>query len=328
METELLQQTKRHFSKLGLMYFLGTLIIVSVQSLSAILAVFISPDIMENNNMYLLITMLPMYLIAVPLMVLLIKRVPGKTIVQHKMTVGQWLIAFIMCYAILYASNIVGQIISTVIGILKGSMVSNTVADIVIGTSPWMTFFIMVLCAPVMEEILFRKLLIERTVRYGEGTAIVISGLMFGLFHGNLNQFAYAFTLGMFLGFIYVKTGKLIYVILLHMIINFMGSVLGLLILDMSGYQELVQILNSSSITMGDIMEYLPALMLLLSYGFALITLTVSGVVLLIIKRKRFTCRPGEISIPKGRRFSITILNLGMLIFSIFWIVQIILQLL
>ena len=72
-----------------------------------------------------------------------------------------------------------------------------------------MTFIIAVLIAPTAEELLFRKLLTERIVKYGELAAVLASGLFFGLFHGNLNQFSYAFLLGLFLGFIYVKTGKL-----------------------------------------------------------------------------------------------------------------------
>ena len=51
------------------------------------------------------------------------------------------------------------------------------------------TFLYMVICAPILEEYIFRKLIVDRTVKYGQGVAIVLSGLMFGLFHGNLNQF-------------------------------------------------------------------------------------------------------------------------------------------
>ena len=47
---------------------------------------------------------------------------------------------------------------------------------------------------------------------------MLFSGLMFGLFHGNLNQFVYAFVLGLCFGFIYVKTGNIRYTIGLHML--------------------------------------------------------------------------------------------------------------
>jgi len=42
--------------------------------------------------------------------------------------------------------------------------------------------------APVCEELIFRKMLVTRALKYGEGVAILLSGLVFGLFHGDLNQ--------------------------------------------------------------------------------------------------------------------------------------------
>ena len=79
--------------------------------------------------------------------------------------------------------------------------------EVATSSNLWVNLFIMVLCAPVAEELIFRKLLIDRLTQYGEGVAVLFSGLMFGLFHGNLNQFVYAFVLGLCFGFIYVKTG-------------------------------------------------------------------------------------------------------------------------
>ena len=49
---------------------------------------------------------------------------------------------------------------------------------------------------------------------------------MFGLFHLNLFQFFYAFGLGLMFGYVYMRTSQLRYSIVMHMIINFNGSVL------------------------------------------------------------------------------------------------------
>lgn len=51
---------------------------------------------------------------------------------------------------------------------------------------------------PIFEEILFRKILIDKTIKYGARISIIISALLFGLFHGNVNQFFYAFLMGGF----------------------------------------------------------------------------------------------------------------------------------
>lgn len=324
MEYEQLKESKRHFSKLGWMYFLGSLIIIVVQSVASVIVAMTNPELLSNPDAYLYIALLPMYLIAVPIMAFLIKRVPAIQPETHKLTGKQLLSCFCMCYAIMYLSNLIGQIITLLIGAVKGAPVNNVIADIATGISPVTAMILMVICAPVIEEFVFRKLLIDRAVKYGEGTAIVLSGLMFGLFHGNLNQFAYACFLGMFWGFIYVKTGKLIYSIIMHMFINFLGSVVSLFILNLPFLQ--VDTSDTAAI-MAAAAEHAGEFLLYFLYIVFILVVLIAGIVLLIKNRQKFTCEPGEIEIPRGKRFSTVILNAGMLLFAILWLIQIIAQL-
>lgn len=328
MENELMTQSKKHFSKIGLMYFLGTLIIFGIQIACSKIASAINPNLMtENYNLYFLIIMLPMYAISMPLTILLISRIPAATIEKKNMTVKQWFVAFFMCYSIVYLSNIIGNVLTTVISTIKGSAVSNVMLDLSTTLSPWASIPVMVILAPIMEELIFRKLLIDRTVKFGEGTAILMSGLMFGLFHGNLNQFAYAFTLGIFFGFLYVKTGKILYTVILHMVINFFGSVVAPLLLNYSGYMEIAGAMEDPELMMSIVMEHLPGLMLFMVYALVLLGIVIAGIVLLIANAKKFKTNSGEVTLPKGKRFSTIFLNVGMILFSLFWIVQIISQL-
>ena len=108
-------------------------------------------------------------------------------------------------------------------------------ADTVSSVSLWAVFLFMVILAPIFEEIFFRKVVIDRLRRYGDLPAIIISGLVFGLIHGNFSQFFYAALLGMVFGAIYVHTGKLGYTIFLHMLINFMGSFYTALMMEKFG---------------------------------------------------------------------------------------------
>lgn len=329
MENEMMTQTKKHFSKLGLMYFLGTLIILGGQYLTRFIIQTAAPGLSENYDLYLITVMLPMYVVTMPLMALLIRTVPAEQPMEKKkMSVGQWLVAFIMCYAAVYVSNVIGLILTNIISLIKGSAVANDILDIASSTNPWTNLLLMVICAPIAEELLFRKLLIDRTVKYGEGCAIFFSGLFFGLFHGNLNQFAYAFTMGLLLGFIYVKTRNIIYTILIHMVTNFMSSVLAMTLLKSTGYMELANgTYSSPEDMMPYIMERLPQWLMLITYMLAIIGMTIAGIVLWIVKAKKFTCNPGEITVPKGKRFSTYMLNVGMILFCTIWLLRIILQL-
>lgn len=321
-----LKQTKRHFSKLGLMFLLGTLIIYGVQIAASAIAGVINPDLLNSTAYALLITMIPMYVIAMPLMALLIHTVPAVSLEKKKMTAGQWILAFLMCYGGTYVSNYIGVILTQIIGIIKGSPVSNTILEIATSSNVWVNFFIMVICAPIAEELLFRKMIIDRTVKYGEATAILFSGLMFGLFHGNLNQFVYAFVLGLFFGFIYVKTGNVLYTIFLHMLVNFLGSIVGVLLLNWLG-NDFINALSNPA----EIMTYAASNMtkLIVYFGYAVLIFGVAlaGIILIIVNAKKIRFQPGEVTIPKGKRFSTTVLNIGMGIYFVFWIAIIILQL-
>lgn len=87
---------------------------------------------------------------------------------------------------------------------------------------PSMLFVIII--GPIFEELIFRKLMIDRISIYGDRLAIIVSSVAFGLHHGNLTQFIYTTMAGIVFGHIYTKTRRIIYPILLHMIVNFFGT--------------------------------------------------------------------------------------------------------
>lgn len=324
MNYELLKTYKKHFSSLGLMYFFGALIIIGVQVAVSMLVLAFAPSLLDNPNLSLLVSMLPTYAIAFPLTSLLIRQVPGVQMKKHNMKPTQLLGAFAISYALMYLSNLAGQFFTNIIGIIKGSPVDDAIADLVSELNPLTAFFVMVLLAPALEEWIFRKLLVDRTIRYGEGTAIFLSGLMFGLFHGNLNQFVYTFLVGAFWAFIYVKTGRLRYTIYLHMALNFMGSIGSLFFLDaISTLEGGSSAMNGFHFLLGMLLP----LAIVIPYLIVVFGLVISGIVLLVTNWKRFRLIPAELFIPKEKRFSVIFLNAGMIPYVLFWIIQIILQL-
>lgn len=329
---ESLKTTRKHFSRLGGMFILGTVIIHVAQIVPAVLVKIFRPEWLRDGNISLTLSIVPMYLVGMPALIALVKTVPAETVEKKKMEWWQFVVAAVMCFGLMYGSNLVGTLISTIIGAVKGSMVQNTLLDIVTSISVFFMVLYMVICAPVMEEYVFRKLIVERTVKYGQGVAVVVSGLMFGLFHGNLNQFAYAFTLGCFLAFLYVKTGKLKITIALHMMINFMGSVVSLKItelIDMDRYMEIVADGMDMNALMAYVSENAVGLILYMALALFVFSTMLAALILFIvcIATKKFRFERGRVVIPKGKRFRTVILNVGMLAYCIFWIVIIVIQL-
>ena len=73
----------------------------------------------------------------------------------------------------------------------------------------------------VVEEIIFRGAILRGLMRYGPATAVILSSVLFSLVHMNPLQTVYQFALGIVLALVVLKTGKLIYAIILHFINNF-----------------------------------------------------------------------------------------------------------
>ena len=75
------------------------------------------------------------------------------------------------------------------------------------------------LLGPVAEEILFRGLVLRSLQPYGKKFAIVISSLLFGLFHGNLMQAPFAFMVGLVMGYVAMEY-HIGWAVALHLINN------------------------------------------------------------------------------------------------------------
>lgn len=116
------------------------------------------------------------------------------------------------------------------VSFLKGTPPQNYVSQSVQKMSLTQIIIYVVLLAPVFEELVFRKLLIDKLAKYGTTFCVFVSAFIFGLIHANLYQFFYAFGLGVLLGYVYCIYGKLLYPILIHMFINTLGSVVPIML--------------------------------------------------------------------------------------------------
>lgn len=302
-------EMKKDFSRIGMVMLIGAILITVLQVAGSTVVAMAAPDLIENYDVVLAATMVPVFVIGYPVIIAMLGKKGMDTLEKHTMSVKDMIVAFMMCYGLLIIGNWIGIGITTVIGLAKGSEVTNPLFNIVQSGNVWLNALYTVILAPVFEEIIFRKIICGKLVKYGQGVAIVTSALIFGLFHGNLSQFFYAFFLGLFLAFIYVKTGNVKYNIVLHMMVNAMGTVVSVLIM-----QSLDLETSAGMIGMG-------------IYSICIYGIAIAGIVMMIVKRKSLlTVEPGEVIIEKNERFSTIIGNSGMLLYTIFWVVVMIVQ--
>lgn len=92
----------------------------------------------------------------------------------------------------------------------------------------WLAILVLLVEAPVIEELVFRGLILRGLIaQKGVQRAIVLQAILFAALHLNPWQFATAFVLGCFLGWLFVETRSLGACILFHAAWNGLSFFLG-----------------------------------------------------------------------------------------------------
>lgn len=313
---------RRHFSRAG-WAFCGA----EVTAVLAALAIkwLAVPMIPNQQVLRWMVSFLPMYGAGIPLGMWILSSVPGQPGEQKKMKIGDFFIALIMCFPFMVGGGMLGNLLA---GILSGGRASNNVAEI-IAHQDLLTTLTMIIAAPVMEEMIFRKLLIDRTVRFGEKHAIVFSALAFGLFHCNVYQFFYAFGIGLIFGYVYVRTRKIRYTMLMHFIINFLSGVVAAFFMSRVDSQMMQMVLSQD---VEGLLKLAEQPQILISFYVSLIPLMlqnlitlglgIAGAALLGIRKKRFFFHTTEEEITGKTAVKNLYFNAGMVCFMMVSLIQ------
>ena len=152
---------------------------------------------------------------------------------------GWWFVMFLCCFGIGGIGQFIGSIVNGIITapaaiinyVVSSTLTSsNLVANLLYADDSWIYLIFGIITVgivvPILEELIFRRLVINSTCKYGYGAAIMISAFTFAVYHGNFVQFFYAFGLGILFAYIYCKTGKLRYTVLLHMGYNLYAAMI------------------------------------------------------------------------------------------------------
>lgn len=100
------------------------------------------------------------------------------------------------------------------------------------------SFLMIVVAAPLIEETIFRGIMLDGLLRrYSPTKAIILSSILFGAIHLNPWQFVSAFVLGIFIGWVYYRTKKLMFAITIHLANN-LTAFIGM---HFTNYEELIE---------------------------------------------------------------------------------------
>ena len=314
---EWLKQARRDFSRIGASLCLMVVIWYALATvLEGALYAAVGGKGETPNWVTYVGSGVPLYLIAMPIAVMLMGK---STVIETRkfdMKPGLFFKLLLMCLPMMWAGSVFGSMLSMV---LSNGEATDRVADLAMQTNIWNVVFL-VIVGPIFEEWLFRKQLIDHTRKYGEKTAILLSGLAFGLFHMNLFQFFYAFLLGLMFGYVYTRTSKLRYSTAMHMIINFNGGVLAPWVLTRVDLDQLEKVSEAAENGNAAAMEQwasqnVEGLAIMLVYFVLYGAVILAGFVLLIRNFKRFEFYTAPEELPRGTRVKTVCGNVGMIMF-------------
>lgn len=286
----LLRPHRLWLSRLGWALFAQMAAMLAVQMLVGFLVFRLSPALLHDPAFRWCLSVGSAYGVGVPAFCLALRGMPVPRVRPVRpmgpLNLGK---AYVTALGLVYLANFLTLMLTRLIGALRGAGVTNPV-DNLAAYPIVLNLLLGCVIAPVSEEFLFRKLLLDRLRPYGDRFAILASALCFGLFHGNLNQFFYAFAVGAILAYEVLRTGCLWQSILIHALVNFTSV-------------GLVPLLN----LLGQTGQHIITLLVLGSMGAA--------VAFLAAGRRKVCLAPGIVPLPERWKWRLFFLNPGVLFF-------------
>ena len=125
-----------------------------------------------------------------------------------------------LCNVTNYPTNLVSLL-------LESLGLSGTAPSYAVDSSPLSSGLLLLstcVIPALVEEFLFRGVILRSLMRFGAGTAILISAFLFALMHGNVAQIVFAFPLGVLFALFVVRTGNIWITIAIHFLNNLFSS--------------------------------------------------------------------------------------------------------
>lgn len=312
---------KKFFSNIGIVFLGLTLFTILIQLILGVVLKQLPDSLTNSYDFWMIISAICTYIIPLPFFLYIMGKFEKYNIDKKRLGVLKYVACVIVTFGLCYIGNIMGITITSIIGNLINSPITNPVSQLIGNSNIIVTFIVVVIFAPIIEELFFRKILIDRTIKYGGIASILISATLFAFYHGNLNQFFYAFLMGAFFALIYMKTGRIEYTISLHALVNFFGSIAFASLAGMLSSVDSTHI--SENITSQEIManfpEYLPLIIGFLM-GIFVIVVMVLAIILILLNYNKVEIPKGEVNLGIPALF----LNFGMICFIVYYIFEIV----
>jgi len=226
IEEETNKVKKAEFKKFITGVAISLLALILVQTVLGLVFAFIIPNATANQNViavsliFVLSFILPIYILKGYL------DIPNRVKEdKNKLKPIETLLWVLIALPIMYACTYLVEMLMDKMNINPTMIESALVFDkSIIGK---ILFFVEIAILPaILEEILFRKVMLKGARKHGTIFAMIFTSVMFGLIHMNIPQAVNAMLMGIIFAYITIKTGTILPVVILHLINNGLSALL------------------------------------------------------------------------------------------------------
>lgn len=150
---------------------------------------------------------------------------------------------------------------------------------------------------PLVEEFLFRGILLGKLRFFGDSFALFVSSALFAVMHGNIIQIPFAFIVGLVLAFITIKTNSIVPAIIVHFLVNFRSV--------------LISITLENKFISDEMLNYIYLILLLAVFAAGIISAAI------LSRKKNFFKLESRDDIPFRQAVKASVISVGMLMFLI-----------
>ncbi|MBR2821816.1 MAG: CPBP family intramembrane metalloprotease [Clostridiales bacterium] len=294
------------FAVVGIKYSIfGWFFVFGMRIAVALMLLFCYDFFVDNYyTVYLLMNAFNVCVVGTVVLSVALRKVPKVKIEKHRLKFGHLLLLIMMMYGLSQVGSLMGMpihlILSAIGTVGKEQESIGEFQTLLMGSSQIVMIITVGILPAIFEELLFRKFLIDRTIRHGEFISCAMSGIMFGLWHGNFQQFFFAFFIGVLFAFVYIRTGNIIYTMIMHCSMNLVTTTVTTQLLQKLLEKMGVNIdsgtINESLLNSEAVRQLIPVILLTVLWLIILTGFQITGFVLFIVKRKKFklTAMEGE----------------------------------
>ena len=154
---------------------------------------------------------------------LLQRRLPFREALGiSKLDALQWLLLIPFAFCI----ETIGEFVNLLSQLFATNVVGEHMMELILAYPLPLTFLVIAVMPALCEEFIFRGILYQGYKKCSVSGAVILTALLFGLMHMNMNQLSYAVMIGMLFAAVNEVTGSILPSMLLHLYINGKSTIL------------------------------------------------------------------------------------------------------